>query len=238
MSTTFYEFPNLSGDMDNLLKGLVILRLKGSNVTDKAVRSTLTVLFMVASVILIIVAPEDRVLGLSQKIFYPHVSCAWVAMLAFFVNFIGSIVYLSGKKLKWDKFAAASAEIGVFFCVIVLVSGSIWAKIAWGVWWTWDVRLTTTLILLLTYLGYLLVRMMANDEKKSVFSAVIGIVAFTDVPLVFISIRWWRSIHPAVITRSGMNLEPLMTVTLFVSLAAMTLFYVFLLMSRVKGKSR
>lgn len=195
-----------------------------------------TVLFIVASSILIVLAPEDQVLGLSQKIFYPHVSFAWVMILAFFVNFIGSIIYLASKEPKWDRIAASSAEIAIPFCAISIILGSIWAKLAWGVWWTWDIRLTTTLILLFTYLGYMLVRTMSKEEKRRVFSAVIGIVAFADVPLVFISIRWWRSIHPAVITRSGMNLEPLMKVTFFASLAAMTFFYLYLLILKVKIK--
>lgn len=208
-------------------------------ISDKVQRQFLlpaTALLIAASLILIVIVPEDKTLGMSQKIFYPHVSFAWIMLLAFFVNFIGSIGYLTGRKLKWDALAASSAEIGILFCAVVLVTGSIWARIAWGVWWTWDVRLTTTLILLLAYLGYMLVRTMSKEEKRRVFSAVIGVVAFADVPLVFLSIRWWRSIHPAVITRSGMNLDSLMKVTLFVSLAAMTLLYLYLLMRRVKLK--
>lgn len=195
---------------------------------------SLTALLMAASLILIGLAPMDKTLGISQKIFYLHVPCAWAAALAFLVNFIGSLGYLIKSELKWDRAASSSAEIGVVFGAITLLTGSIWARFAWGVWWTWDIRLTTTLILWLAYLGYLLVRSMAEGERRRRFSAVIGIAAFADVPLVFLSIRWWRSIHPAVITRSGLSLSPGMKLAFFVSLFAVTMLYLCLMMLRVK----
>ena len=195
---------------------------------------SLTALLIAVSLVLIGLAPVDKTLGVSQKIFYLHVPCAWAAALAFLVNFIGSLGYLIKGELKWDRMASSSAEIGVVFGAIALVTGSIWARFAWGVWWTWDARLTTTLILWLAYLGYILVRCMAQGEKRRTFSAVIGIAAFADVPLVFLSIRWWRSIHPAVITRSGMNLSPRMKLAFFISLAAVTMLYLCLMIVRVR----
>jgi heme exporter protein C len=193
-----------------------------------------TALLIVSSLILIGLAPVDSALGISQKIFYFHVPSAWAAALAFLINFIGSLRYLIKRDLRWDRIASSSAEIGVVFGAITLITGSIWARFAWGIWWTWDVRLTATLILWLAYMGYMLVRMISEDEKKRIFSAVIGIAAFANVPLVFLSIRWWRSIHPAVITRRGLHLDTTMKVTFFVSLVAMTLFYLCLLKLRVK----
>jgi len=195
---------------------------------------SLTALLIAASLVLIGLAPVDKTLGVSQKIFYLHVPYAWAAALAFLVNFIGSLGYLIKGEMKWDRVASSSAEIGVVFGAIALVTGSIWARFAWGVWWTWDVRLTTTLILWLAYLGYILVRCMAQGEKRRTFSAVIGIAAFADVPLVFLSIRWWRSIHPAVITRSGMNLTSRMKLAFFISLAAVTMLYLCLMIVRVR----
>jgi len=195
---------------------------------------SITALFMMASLILIALAPVDKTLGVSQKIFYLHVSCAWAAALAFLVNFIGSLGYLIKGGLRWDRTASSSAEIGLVFGAITLLTGSIWARFAWGVWWTWDVRLTTTLILWLAYLGYILVRSIAEGEKRRSLSAVIGIAAFANVPLVFLSIRWWRSIHPAVITRSGLSLSPKMKLAFFVSLFAVTMLYLCLMILRVK----
>lgn len=195
-----------------------------------------TLALVAVAVFFIIYAPVDRTLGLSQKIFYPHVGLAWVMMVAFFVNFVGGIGYLAKEKDHWDRLAASSAEIGVVFCALVLLSGAVWGRIAWGVWWLWDVRLTTTLILLLAYAGYLLVRTMAKGQKKKTFSAVIGVMAFADVPLVFISIRWWRSIHPAVITPEGIHLDGTMKIAMFASLGAMSLLYATWLVSRIRAK--
>ena len=135
-----------------------------------------------------------------QRIFYFHVPCAWVAFAAFGIVAIAGVFYLWLKDQIWDDLGYAAAEIGMVFCTLVLITGSLWAKPIWGTWWTWDSRLTTTFILWLLYGGYLMLRAMADDTPEVArFGAVIGIVAALDVPVVVLSVRLWRTIHPAVL---------------------------------------
>ncbi|MBI3940835.1 MAG: cytochrome c biogenesis protein CcsA [Acidobacteria bacterium] len=182
-----------------------------------------------------IFAPREKEMGEVQRIFYFHLSAAWLCMLAFLILFVFSIVYLATGERKYDVWASSSAEIGVIFATLVLITGPLWAKPVWNTWWTWDPRLTTFLILWLIYVSYLLLRSnMAESDKKYKISAVFGIIGFIDVPIVFMSIRWWRTIHPVVITSSSMNLDPAMKTALFVALAAFTLFFVVLLDLRVR----
>ncbi|KXS43793.1 MULTISPECIES: cytochrome c biogenesis protein CcsA [unclassified Candidatus Frackibacter] len=194
--------------------------------------------FLVTSVALYMVfeyAPTERVMGHIQRLFYFHVAAAWIAFFAFFVVFVGSIIYLKKRSTFWDNIALASAEIGVAFTTIVLITGPIWARPIWNAWWTWDPRLTTTLILWFIYIAYIILRASADEsEKKARFAAIFGIVGFVDVPIVFMSIRWWRTIHPQVIEGGGMNLAPTMVQTLLVSIAAFTFIYFYLLLRRVK----
>lgn len=181
-----------------------------------------------------IFAPVERVMGPVQKIFYFHVPSAWIAFLAFFVTFICSIALLATNNRIFDDIASSSAEIGVIFCSIVLVTGPIWAKPAWGVWWTWDPRLTTTLILWFIYIGYIMLRKFTDEEdKRAKFSAALGIIGFIDVPIVFLSIRWWRTIHPNVLQEGGGGLHPDMKTALFISLAAFTSLFISMLVKRV-----
>ena len=167
-------------------------------------------------------------MGEVQRIFYFHVGSAWTAFLAFFFVFLGGVLYLIKKNLFWDYLAAASAEVGVVFTTIVLVTGPIWARPVWNTWWPWgDPRVTTTLVLWLIYVAYLILRSsLGEGEKRARFSAVFGIIGFIDVPIVWLSIRWWRTIHPVVITRTGANLEPEMFQAMMVSVAAFTVFFV------------
>ena len=177
-------------------------------------------------------APVEKTMGLVQKIFYYHVPSAWVAFLAFGVVFVCSILYLTSKEKRWDLLAHSSVEIGVLFSLIVLITGPIWARPVWGVWWTWEPRLTTTLILFLIYVGYLLLRYFSGEgERTAKFAAVLGIIGFIDVPLVYLSINWWSAeaqVHPQ---RVGM--DPQMQVAFFVSLFTFTLLYVYLLLKRL-----
>ena len=180
-------------------------------------------------------APTEAEMGEVQRIFYFHLASAWLCMLAFSVLFILSIAYLATGRAVWDRWASASAEIGVIFATLVLITGPLWAKPVWNTWWTWDPRLTTFLILWLIYIAYLLLRAnMPEGDKKRKISAVFGIAGFIDVPIVFMSIRWWRTIHPVVITSSSMNLDADMKVALFVALGAFTLLYLVLLSLRVQ----
>lgn len=184
-----------------------------------------------------VLAPPEREMGEVQRIFYFHLSAAWLCMLAFFLLFLFSIVYLVTGQRKYDVWASSSAEIGVVFATLVLITGPLWAKPVWNTWWTWDPRLTTFLILWLIYVAYLLLRAnMAESDKKYKISAVFGILGFIDVPIVFMSIRWWRTIHPVVITSTSMNLDRDMRTALFVALAAFTLFYAVLLNLRVQQR--
>lgn len=177
-------------------------------------------------------APTERVQGQAQRIFYFHVPLAWVAYLAFFVVLIGSVAYLWRGKPGWDALARASAEIGLVLTTLVLITGSLWGKVVWGTWWSWDPRLTATLVLWFIYLGYVLVRQFTTDaERARRFAAVLGIVGFIDVPIVHQSVVWWRSLHPApvVLNARGPQLPDTMLATLLVNLLAFTLLYVWLL---------
>lgn len=184
-------------------------------------------------------APREAVMGEVQRIFYFHFSAGWLSFLAFFVLFVFSIVYLATGVKKYDTWASASAEIGVIFSTLVLVTGPLWARPVWNTWWTWDPRLTTFLMLWLLYVAYLLLRAnMEESDKKYQISAILGIIAFIDVPITFMSIRWWRTIHPVVITSKSMNLESKMKVAMFVAVGAFTLFYAVLLDLRVRQKNQ
>ncbi len=180
-----------------------------------------------------IYAPEEKTMGMVQKIFYLHVPSAFLAFLAFFITFITSILYLYKKDLKWDQIAGCSAEIGLVFCTIVLVTGPILAKPIWNVWWTWDPRLTTTLILWFIYLAYLMLRGVVTENQQANLSAVFGIIGFVNVPITFLAIRLWRSIHPVLITSQGLNISAPMKVTLLLSFCAFVFLFAALLVSRV-----
>ena len=159
-------------------------------------------------------APVEETLGLPQKIFYVHLPLAWWALMSFFMVFLGSIAYLWRRNPAADRLCAAAAETGVLLSGLALVTGMLWARRSWGVWWTWDPRLTTTLIMWFIYAGYLVLRGLdLPQQRRNVVCAVVGIVAFLDVPLVFLSARIWRSIHPAVFGNKGGGLEPEMRLT-------------------------
>jgi heme exporter protein C len=181
------------------------------------------------------VAPEERTMGHIQRIFYFHVSSAWAGMMAFFIVFIANIAYLATRKPKWDWLGVSGAEVGLAFCTVVLVTGPIWAKPVWGVWWDWDARLTSTFVLWLLYIGYLLLRNLLPDaERRARICAVFGIFAFLDVPLVYFSIRLWRTQHPQPVIGGGegTGLEPTMRAVLFFCAGAMLALMALLLRRR------
>ena len=177
-------------------------------------------------------APTERTMGDLQRIFYFHVPAAITGFMAFAVNFIASLGYVFKKNRWWDALALSSAEIGIVFLCMVLVTGPIWAKPIWFVWWTWSPRLTLSFILCLLYAAYLLIRKSFEDpDRKAMISAVFGIVAFLDVPLVWFSIRWWRDIHPSPMLESG-GLAPSMRPAFFICTAAFLILFLYLLRRR------
>ncbi len=177
---------------------------------------------------------QQEVGGDVQRIFYFHVGIAWVAGLALFLAFVASILYLwRGEQRRFDIVALSSVEIGVAFGVMVIVSGSLWARPVWNTWWTWDPRLTTTAITLFIYVAYLMLRGAIDDpQRRARFSAVYGIVAFASVPITFFATTWWNSIHPSPFVQDSLGLTPRMRVAMFASLAAFSLLYVMLLRAR------
>jgi heme exporter protein C len=182
------------------------------------------------------VSPADAEQGDLVRLMYVHVPAAWVAYLAFGVVFVASVAYLVTKRTRWDRLAAASAEIGVVFTALTIVLGSIWAKPVWGTWWTWDPRLTTTAVLLLIYVGYLAVRRLPDSPaRRARWAAVVGIVGFVDVPIVHLSVRWWRSLHQAPARLLGLpDVSPSMGAALGVGFLAFTMVYLYLLAVRLR----
>jgi heme exporter protein C len=146
----------------------------------------------------VVVAPREVVEGEVQRLFYIHVPSAIAMYLAFTVTFLASLALLWRRDMRFDTVARAAATVGVLFTVLTLVTGSLWGRPTWGTWWAWDARLTSTLVLLLLYAGYLLARSVADetDEQAARYSAVFAIVAFLDIPIIEMSVRWWRTLHP------------------------------------------
>ena len=187
--------------------------------------------------LIFLVAPTDSVLGHVQRIFYFHVPMAIMSFLAFFFVLIGSVAYLIGRKDRWDGLAQAAAEVGLVFVTLALITGIIWARPVWGTWWTWEPRLTTTLILWLIYVAYLMLRAYAPSRSQgAVYSAVVGIVGFVDVPIVYYSVVWWRSIHPSPVVgpfAQSNALDPTMLAVLLFSFLTFLFLFAYLLLERL-----
>ncbi|UII55271.1 cytochrome c biogenesis protein CcsA [Cytobacillus spongiae] len=202
---------------------------------DRILLYTLLPAVFISLYLVFIWSPIEKQMGVTQKIFYFHVGCAWVAFLAFFI--VGFYSVLTLKKPTENRFiqAGISAELGVLFTTITLITGMIWGKSSWNTWWTWEPRLVTTLILWFIYVAYLFVRKMEGSwEKIARFSAVFGIIGCINVPIVFMAIRWWNTkLHPIVFgegkNQQGGGIEPNMLITLLFCIATITLLYVFLM---------
>ena len=180
-------------------------------------------------------APTEKSMGIIQKIFYFHLPLAFLSFLAFLIVFIASIIYLYNRDVRWDVLAHSSAEVGVIFCSLVLITGPIWARPIWNVWWTWDPRLTTTLILWFMYVSYLMIRkLLPYGSQQSNIASVFGIISFINVPITFFAIRMWRTIHPVVIDTKGVHISTPMLLTLLTSLGAFCLLFFLLLRTRVR----
>lgn len=199
---------------------------------DMILGIALSIAMLGALYMALIEAPRERTMGDLQRIFYFHVPAAIAGMTAFAINFVASLLYVIRKNRWWDNLGVAAAEIGVMFFSMVLITGPIWAKPAWFVWWTWSPRLTTSLILCMLYIAYLLIRKYLEDpERRGMVSAVFGVIAFADAPLVWFSIRWWRDIHPSPMLESG-GLSPSMRPAFMVCLIAFQLLMIYLLRRR------
>ena len=184
-------------------------------------------------------SPEDRDQREAVRLLYVHVPTIWIAYLAFTVTAIGSGMYLFRKSLGWDRLAGASAEIGTVFVAVTLVVGALWGRLTWGVFWQWDARLTTTALLFVTYIGYLAVRRLdGTHEQRARRSAVIGLIAVLEIPLVHWSVRLWRSLHQEATvlgTDADVSMDGLMLFSLFVGVIAFSLLYLWLVMHRTRG---
>jgi heme exporter protein C len=185
----------------------------------------------------LVAAPPDAVMGEVQRIMYLHVPSILTAYLAFFIVFGASVLFLWKRDLRFDAVAVSSAEIGVLFCGITLATGSIWGKSTWGVWWTWDARLTLTAILFTIYMGYLMLRSFAEDPQAGArYGAVLAILGFLDIPLNHFAVYWWRTLHqPSSLLRpGGPSVARPMLVPLLVNMLGMVLLYAYFLLRRVQ----
>ncbi|HTZ31925.1 MAG TPA: cytochrome c biogenesis protein CcsA [Methylomirabilota bacterium] len=181
------------------------------------------------------VAPTERTMGVIQRIFYFHAATAWAGEMVFFVCFVANLLYVWKREQKYDWLGVTCAEVGIACITIVLITGPIWAHPVWGIWWTWDARLTSTFVLWLLYVSYLLLRTLIEEPgRRALLSALFGIFAFLDVPLVFFSIRWWRTQHPAPVVMGGQGsgLDPTMSKVFFFNVFVMHVFCLFLIVER------
>ncbi|MBN1204504.1 MAG: cytochrome c biogenesis protein CcsA [Myxococcaceae bacterium] len=179
------------------------------------------------------VAPPDREMGDVQRIMYAHVPAVWIALMALTINFICSVVYLFKPSWKTDSLAEASAEVGLLFGTVGVLLGAIWGRPTWGVYWTWDPRLTTAAILLVSYMGYMALRRFVEDpEKRAVWSAVVGIIAAVDLPIIWYSVKWWRSLHQ--VQSSPKTVDPEMVLPLRISAFAFLAFMILFILHRYR----
>jgi heme exporter protein C len=198
-------------------------------------------LLTVATGMVFFYAPLERVMGEVQRVFYFHVATAWVGMLGFLVAAGAGVIYLRTSNRKWDSMSLAAVEISVVFLLVAIVTGSIWARPVWNTWWTWDPRLTTTTVMVLVYAAYLMLRQGIEDpDRRARFGAVYSILAFVSVPLTFLSIRIWRTIHPVVIGSSdpgaqgSFDMSPPMLQTFLFSLFVFSIIFVVLMWHRTR----
>ncbi len=197
--------------------------------------------FALASYAVLIYAPREAVMGDVQRVFYFHVSAGWVGALAFLVAVVAGAAYLISKNRRWDTIGLSSIEIGIVFTFINIVTGSIWARPIWNTWWTWDPRLVTATVMELVYIAYLMLRQGIDDpDRRARFGAVYAIIGFLSVPLTFLSIRIFRTIHPVVIgsndagAQGAFDMTPGMFQTFMFSLVTFTFIYVTLLWYRIR----
>jgi len=209
--------------------------------TLKVLTGVTTALLLGALYLVFGYAPREAIMGEVQRVFYFHVAAGWVGGVAFLVTAVAGAVYLARRQRRWDLIAGASVEIGIVFTFINIASGSIWARPAWNTWWTWDPRLVTATIMELLYIAYLMLRQGIEDpDRRARFGSVYGIAAFLSVPITFLSIRFFRTIHPVVIgsndpsAQGAFDMTPRMLQTFLFSLLTFTFVYLTLLWHRAR----
>ena len=196
---------------------------------------SLSVVSMLVSLYMALLwAPTEITLGDSQRIFYIHIPLAWLGMLSVIILAIFSIAYLITRNIKWDNLAYSTAELGFILITLVLVTGMIWSKAEWTVWWTWDPKLTTTVILWFIYLAYIMLRKYGpSDLRGASYGAVLGIIGAIDVPMIYMAANWWSSAHPELnigpLSDQSSSVNSEMMMTLLVSLIAYTMLYIIIL---------
>src|SRR5437868_15523698 len=172
----------------------------------------------------LVAAPTEQTMGNVQRIFYYHVPSAWTAFLLFTMNFVASVWYLISRSSKAEAIAVVTAEVGVVFCTVVLVTGPLWARPVWGIWWTWEVRLTSTLVLWLIYVSYLMLRRFSSSGQTPLMAAVLAVFGALDVPLVYFSIWFFRTQHPQPVIGGGGSIDPKMLQVALINWAAFLCF--------------
>ena len=204
---------------------------------ERALFLAILVLVPICLYLVFMIVPMEEKMGVVQRIFYFHVPAAFSAFLGFAVCALFSALYLWKRDRRHDLIAHAGAELGVMFCTIVLITGPIWARPIWGVWWTGEVRLTSTLVLWLIYVGYLVLRQNAeNREQAARWAAVVAIVGALDIPIIYKSVEWWRGLHPKVLKVSGGGgLDPVMERALLLCTITFFLLFFYLLIQRVRA---
>jgi heme exporter protein C len=214
---------------------------QGTKRKSKGILGAVTLVFIIAGLYWgLIKAPPDAFQGDSQRIMYLHIPSILVAYLSFFLVFVGSCLYLWKREQRDDNLAHAAAEIGVLFTALTIIEGSIWGRPTWGVWWTWDARLTLTAILLLIFIGYLMLRALIEDESRAASAAaILGIIGFLDIPLIHMSVYWWRTLHqpPSILRPDKVpweNIHPELLTALAINFVAFLLLYFYLLSLRLR----
>lgn len=181
--------------------------------------------------------PERTMLGQSVRILYFHAPAAWLAYASFIVVAIASILYLWKRTRIWDIVALSSAEVGVLFTTLALISGMAWGQVIWGTPWTWDARLTSTLVLWLIYVGYMMLRSAIDDpERRARLAAILGIIGALDIPIIHFAVLWWRTLHPQPIAvrPGGPSMDPPLVIALMVGIVAFTVLYLYLTALRIQ----
>jgi heme exporter protein C len=207
----------------------------------KGILGAATLVFIIAGLYWgLVKAPPDAYQGDSQRIMYLHIPSILTAYLSFFLVFVGSCLYLWKREKRDDNLAHGAAEIGVLFTALTIIEGSIWGRPTWGVWWTWDARLTLTAILLLIFIGYLMLRALVEDESRAASSAaILGIIGFLDIPLIHMSVYWWRTLHqpPSILRPDKVpweNIHPELLTALAINFVAFMLLYFYMLSHRLR----